>query len=60
MGLTRSIINVPVHMDVVQKALPQSMNETLTIVFALKQHLQYKNAYQTCRVHVNISMKELK
>jgi hypothetical protein len=55
-----SIINVPIHMDVVQKALPQSMNETLTIVVSLKQCLQYKNAYQTGRVHVNIVMKALK
>jgi hypothetical protein len=45
MGLTRSIINVPVHMDIVQKALPQSMDETMTIAIALKGRLQYKNAY---------------
>jgi hypothetical protein len=60
MGLTGSIINVPIHMDVVQKSLPQSMDETLTIVVALKQHLQYKNAYQTGRVRVNIVMRALK
>jgi hypothetical protein len=47
-------------MDVVQKALPQSMNETLTIVVALKQCLQYKNAYHIGRVCVNIVMKALK
>jgi hypothetical protein len=47
-------------MDVVQKALPQSMNETLTIVVSLKQRLQYKNAYQTGRVCVNTVMKALK
>jgi hypothetical protein len=36
LGLTGSIINVPVQMDVVQKALPQFMDETLTIAVALK------------------------
>jgi hypothetical protein len=35
--LTGSIINVPVQMDVVQKALPQFMDETLTIAVALKR-----------------------
>jgi hypothetical protein len=37
MGLTGSIINVHVHMDIVQKALPQSMDETMTIAVALKR-----------------------
>lgn len=36
MGLTGSIINVPVHMDIVQKSLPQFMNNTMTISIALK------------------------
>jgi exonuclease III len=60
MGLTGSIINVPVHMDVVQKALPQFMDETLTIAVALKRRLHYKNAYQTGKVRVNIVMRALK
>jgi hypothetical protein len=60
MGLTGSIINVPVHMDVVQKSLPQFMNETMTIAVALKRRLQYKNAYQTGKVCVNIVMRALK
>jgi hypothetical protein len=47
-------------MDIVQKALPQSMDETRTIVVALKRRLQYKNAYQTIRVCLNIFMGELK
>jgi hypothetical protein len=50
MGLTGSIINVHVHMDIVQKSLPQFMDETMTIAIALKRQLQYKNAYQTGRV----------
>jgi hypothetical protein len=60
MGLTGSIINVLVQLDVVQKALPQFMNETMTIVVVLKRRLQYKNAYQTGRVCVHIVMKALK
>jgi hypothetical protein len=32
----------------------------MTIVVALKIHLQYKNAYQTGRVCVHIVMKQLK
>jgi len=36
-GLTGSIINVPVHMDVVQKALPQYLSDTMTIANALKR-----------------------
>jgi hypothetical protein len=60
MGLTGSIINVHVQLDVVQKALPQFMSETMTIVVALKRRLQYKNAYQTGRVCVHIVMKALK
>ena len=47
MGLTGTIINVPIHMDVIQRALPQFVNETMTIEIALKRRLQYKNAYQT-------------
>jgi hypothetical protein len=60
MGLTLSIINVLVHMDVVQKSFPQSMDETVAIVVSLKKHLQFKNAYEKCRVHVNIVMRALK
>jgi len=60
MGLTRSIVNVHVHIDVVQKAFPQFMDETMTIVDALKRQLQYKNAYKTGGVRVNIVMRELK
>ena len=37
MGLTRSIINVHVHMDIVQKALPRSIEDTMTIAIALKR-----------------------
>jgi hypothetical protein len=59
LGLTGSIINVPVQMDVVQKSLPQFMDETLTIEVALKIRLQYKNAYKTRKVHVNIVMRAL-
>jgi hypothetical protein len=51
---------VHVQLDVVQKALPQFMSETMTIVVALKRRLQYKNAYQTGRVCVHIVMKALK
>jgi hypothetical protein len=36
MGLTRSIINVLVQLDVVKKALPQFINNTMTIAVALK------------------------
>ena len=36
MGLTGSIINVPVQMDIVQKALPQFINNTMIIAIALK------------------------
>ena len=60
MGLTGSIIKVPVQLDVVQKALPQFMSETMTNVVALKIRLQYNNAYQTSRVCVHIVMKALK
>jgi predicted DNA-binding helix-hairpin-helix protein len=62
MGLIGSIINMLVHMDIVQKALPQSMDETMTITIAFKRRLKYKNAYQIERVHVNIvpgALKEL-
>ena len=60
MGLTGSIINVPVQLDVVQKALPQFISDTMTIVVALKIRLRYKNAYQTGKVHVHVVMKALK
>ena len=60
MCLTGSIINVPVQMDIVQKALPQSINNTITIAIALKRRLAYKNAYQTGKVRVHIFMKALK
>ena len=57
MGLTGTIINVPVHMDVIQRSLPQFVNETMTIAIALKRRLQYKNAYQTGKVCVKLLCK---
>jgi hypothetical protein len=60
MGLTGSIINVHVQLDVVQKALPQFINDTMTIVVALKRRLGYKNAYHIGKVCVHAVMKELK
>jgi hypothetical protein len=60
MGLTGSIINVPVQLDVVQKSLPQFISDTMKIVVALKRRLQYKNAYQTGKVRVHVVMKVLK
>ena len=60
MGLTGTIINVHVHMDVIQRALPQFVNETMIIEIALKRWLQYKNAYQTGKVCVKIVMQALK
>ena len=43
-----------------QKALPQFISDTLTIVVALKRRLQYKNSYQTGKVCVHVVMKALK
>ena len=60
MGLTGLIINVHVQVDVVQRLLPQFINNTLTIVVPLKRRLRYKNAYQTGKVHVHVVMKALK
>jgi hypothetical protein len=51
---------VPVELDVVQKSLPQFINNTMTIVVALKRHLQYKNAHQTRKVCVHLVVKALK
>lgn len=58
-GLTRSIINVLGHMDVMQKALPQYLSYTMTIAVALKRRLQYKNSYQIGKVCPIIFMKAL-
>ena len=60
MGLIGSIINVPVQLDVVQKALPQFIKNTITIVVALKRRLRYKNVYHTGKVYVHAVMKALK
>jgi hypothetical protein len=51
---------VPVQLDVVQKALPQFIRDTMTIVVAVKICLQYKNAYQIGKVRVHVVMKALK
>jgi hypothetical protein len=51
---------VPIQLDVVQKALPQFISDTMTIVVALKRCLRYKNAYQTGKVCVHVVMKALK
>jgi hypothetical protein len=59
MGLTLSIINVPVQVDGVQRVLPQFINNTLTIVVPLKIHLRYKNGYQTGKVSMHAFMKSL-
>ena len=60
MGLTGSIVNVPINIEIIQKALPQSMDETTTIAGTLKRELEYSNAYQTRKVRVYIVMKDLK
>jgi hypothetical protein len=60
MGLTGSIINVLVQLDVVKKSLAQFIKEKMTIVVAFKRCLQYKNAYQIGKVLVHIVMKALK
>jgi hypothetical protein len=36
-GLTGSIINMPIHMDIFHKALPQFMDEAMTFTIALKR-----------------------
>jgi hypothetical protein len=51
---------VHVQLDVVQKALPQFISNTMTIVVALKRRLQYKNAYHIGKVCVHVVMKALK
>jgi hypothetical protein len=43
-----------------KKSLPQFMDETMTIAVALKRRLQYKNAYHTRKVCVNIVMRALR
>jgi hypothetical protein len=43
-----------------KKSLPQFMDETMTIAVALKRRLQYKNAYHTRKVCVNIVMRGLR
>ena len=60
MGLAGSIINMLVQLDVVQKALPQFISDTMKIIMALKRRFQYKNVYQTRKVCVHVVMKELK
>ena len=40
MGLTWSIINVHVQLDIVHKSFPQFINDTMTIIVALKRCLQ--------------------
>ncbi|XP_059077054.1 uncharacterized protein LOC131876217 [Cryptomeria japonica] len=59
MGLTGSIINVPVNMNIIQKALPQSVSNTSTIAVSLKRRLEYKNAFQTGMVRPNMVMQAL-
>jgi hypothetical protein len=44
----------------VQKALPQFISDTMTIVVALKRRFPYKNAYQESKVSVHAVMKSLK
>jgi hypothetical protein len=51
---------VLVQLDVVIKAFPKFISDTMTIVVALKICLQYKNAYQTGKVRVHVVMKSLK
>jgi hypothetical protein len=60
MGLTWSIINVPIQLDVVQKVLPQFINNKITIVGALKRCLRYKIVYQRGKVRVHDVIKALK
>jgi hypothetical protein len=60
MGLTGSIINVSVPLDVVKKSLPQFISDTLTIGVDLKRFLQHKNVYHIGKVCVHVAMKALK
>jgi hypothetical protein len=50
---------VNVSLDVVQKALPQFISDTMKIVVALKRRLRYKNSYQIGKVRVHAVMKTL-
>lgn len=47
-------------LNIVQNALPQSMEDTTTIFVALKIQLEYKNVFQTGKVCVHNVMKALK
>lgn len=47
-------------LNIVQNALPQSMEDTTTIIVALKIQLEYKNVFQTGKVCVHNVMKALK
>ena len=58
-GLTGSIINVPVDTNVVQRALPLSTNNTTTIAVSLKRRLEYKNAFQKGMVRPTLVMQAL-
>ena len=60
MGLMGSIINVLVHMDIVQKTLPRFKDETTTIAIPLKRKPRYKNSYQMGKVHAYIVMETMK
>lgn len=58
-GLTGSIINVPVDTNVIQRALPLPTTSTTTIAVSLKRRLEYKNAFQKGMVRPNIIMQAL-
>ena len=60
MGLIGSIINVPVTTEIIQKALPQCINETTIILVSLKRRLDYRSAYQIGKVWAITVMKALK
>ena len=59
LGLTRSIINVPVNLNIVQKDLLLSLNNTSTILVSLKQRLEYKSVFQKGMVRPNIIIQAL-
>jgi hypothetical protein len=58
-GLTGSIINVPVNVNIIQNSLPQETNSTTTIFFALKRCLEYINTFQIGMVWPNVVMHAL-
>ena len=59
LGLTGTIINVPVDLDKIQSMYPRNLDSTTTISIMLKMKLEYRNTFLAGNIHSKLVVTAL-